>query len=137
MVAIFTISLPPVLFVGASFSGLRRHCPTVPGVLTLFSVPLCVRSGSVSAHIFGISLFPKRFSVWKWAGVAQLVEHLICNQRVGGSNPFASSTTSNRNEGANGGRFLRRARVFRAGSVLRGDPTEVHAPKARSFPDRV
>src|SRR6266568_6492843 len=31
---------------------------------------------------------------WKrlwWAGVAQLVEHLICNQRVGGSNPFASS----------------------------------------------
>ena len=27
-----------------------------------------------------------------WAGVAQLVEHLICNQRVGGSNPFASST---------------------------------------------
>ena len=27
----------------------------------------------------------------KFAGVAQLVEHLICNQRVGGSNPFASS----------------------------------------------
>ncbi len=26
-----------------------------------------------------------------WAGVAQLVEHLICNQRVGGSSPFASS----------------------------------------------
>ena len=26
-----------------------------------------------------------------FAGVAQLVEHLICNQRVGGSNPFASS----------------------------------------------
>src|SRR6202162_6255379 len=25
------------------------------------------------------------------AGVAQLVEHLICNQRVGGSNPSASS----------------------------------------------
>jgi hypothetical protein len=28
------------------------------------------------------------------AGVAQLVEHLICNQRVGGSIPSASSTTS-------------------------------------------
>ena len=28
------------------------------------------------------------------AGVAQLVEHLICNQRVGGSNPFVSSTYS-------------------------------------------
>src|SRR5262249_52035810 len=27
----------------------------------------------------------------KNAGVAQLVEHLICNQRVGGSNPSASS----------------------------------------------
>jgi hypothetical protein len=30
------------------------------------------------------------------AGVAQLVEHLICNQRVGGSNPFASSTVGQR-----------------------------------------
>src|SRR5579871_338870 len=28
------------------------------------------------------------------AGVAQLVEHLICNQRVGGSSPSASSTLS-------------------------------------------
>jgi hypothetical protein len=30
--------------------------------------------------------------VRRFAGVAQLVEHLICNQRVGGSNPFASSS---------------------------------------------
>src|SRR5882724_6140895 len=30
------------------------------------------------------------------AGVAQLVEHLICNQRVGGSSPFASSSSSGR-----------------------------------------
>src|SRR5436305_5663590 len=30
------------------------------------------------------------------AGVAQLVEHLICNQRVGGSIPSASSTGSSR-----------------------------------------
>jgi hypothetical protein len=29
-----------------------------------------------------------------WAGVAQLVEHLICNQTVGGSSPFASSRVS-------------------------------------------
>ena len=28
------------------------------------------------------------------AGVAQVVEHLICNQRVGGSNPFASSSNT-------------------------------------------
>jgi hypothetical protein len=29
-----------------------------------------------------------------WAGVAQLVEHLICNQGVGGSNPFVSSSST-------------------------------------------
>ena len=29
-----------------------------------------------------------------WAGVAQLVEHLICNQRVGGSNPSVSSKSA-------------------------------------------
>ena len=46
-----------------------------------FGVP---DAGSVSpAQCFG-----KRAGL---AGVAQLVEHLICNQRVGGSNPFASS----------------------------------------------
>ncbi len=28
----------------------------------------------------------------EFAGVAQSVEHLICNQGVGGSNPFASSS---------------------------------------------
>src|ERR1700735_4184991 len=33
-----------------------------------------------------------------WAGVAQLVEHLICNQRVGGSSPFASSSFRSRRE---------------------------------------
>ncbi len=33
------------------------------------------------------------------AGVAQPVEHLICNQRVGGSNPFASSSSSERSGG--------------------------------------
>src|ERR1700687_6081578 len=33
------------------------------------------------------------------AGVAQLVEHLICNQRVGGSNPSASSAKKILNQG--------------------------------------
>ena len=60
------------------------------------SVPLNVRSGSVSARQAGMFFLGFR-SVWagfrlRRAGVAQLVEHLICNQRVGGSNPFASST---------------------------------------------
>jgi hypothetical protein len=54
----------------------------------LISVPrmrreqVCPLGFPVQRPFFG------RFS----AGVAQLVEHLICNQRVGGSNPFASST---------------------------------------------
>ena len=39
--------------------------------------------------------FTGRFFRVGRAGVAQLVEHLICNQRVGGSNPFASSTLEN------------------------------------------
>ena len=47
------------------------------------------------------------------AGVAQLVEHLICNQRVGGSNPSASSAKNFLSQGKNsqliaGGRFLHR-----------------------------
>src|SRR5947207_15296617 len=40
------------------------------------------------------------------AGVAQLVEHLICNQRVGGSIPSASSI-SNSCRGARAERILR------------------------------
>ena len=39
-----------------------------------------------------------RVSLVDRAGVAQLVEHLICNQRVGGSNPFASSTYGSQEE---------------------------------------
>ena len=39
------------------------------------------------------SPFGYNYLVWA-AGVAQPVEHLICNQRVGGSNPFASSSLS-------------------------------------------
>ena len=36
-----------------------------------------------------------RYSHSGFAGVAQLVEHLICNQRVGGSNPSAGSSFLN------------------------------------------
>ncbi len=36
---------------------------------------------------------PPPHEIAVWAGVAQLVEHLICNQRVGGSNPFVSSSS--------------------------------------------
>jgi hypothetical protein len=55
------------------------------------------RIGSPLALIFGSSLaFPVSYLLFlpglSGAGVAQLVEHLICNQRVGGSIPSASST---------------------------------------------
>ncbi len=33
-----------------------------------------------------------------YAGLAQLVEHLICNQGVGGSSPSAGTTFLNRNQ---------------------------------------
>jgi hypothetical protein len=48
------------------------------------------------------------------AGVAQLVEHLICNQRVGGSNPFASSriVTVSAPQGVAGASQTRRAALL-------------------------
>src|SRR5215469_14605714 len=45
------------------------------------------------------------------AGVAQLVEHLICNQRVGGSNPFASSTQRKLRRSENNGKRVLPASV--------------------------
>ena len=39
----------------------------------------------------GLHFSENLLNILPWvAGVAQLVERLICNQRVGGSNPFAS-----------------------------------------------
>ena len=35
--------------------------------------------------------FETRFPLQKYAGIAQLVEQLICNQQVAGSSPVASS----------------------------------------------
>jgi hypothetical protein len=82
------------------FHGRPQVCSGPIAMLTLSSVPKIVRSVSVSAHCLRV---PGSFPGWqerflrkgqgvRRAGVAQLVEHLICNQRVGGSNPFASST---------------------------------------------
>ena len=64
-----------------------RFAPLPKGVLTLTSVPWYVHRVSVPVRFYGLRGV---FRVGR-AGVAQLVEHLICNQRVGGSNPFASS----------------------------------------------
>ena len=111
-------------------------CSAREGVLTLIFVPQCVERECVYAWCGVVSDCPGGLFVVR-AGVAQLVEHLICNQRVGGSNPFASSTYSNRSkdretaslkrmEFTGGGCLFKRP-----GPVLRGDPTEVHAPKCR------
>ncbi len=65
---------------------LRSRCHSAIGCDVLDSViiwVLCVRALK----------YAPAFRNWCFrAGVAQLVEHLICNQRVGGSNPFASSS---------------------------------------------
>ena len=50
-------------------------------VLGFFGIPVAIRM-PLLILLLGLS----------GAGVAQLVEHLICNQRVGGSIPSASST---------------------------------------------
>ena len=65
-------------------------CPRATGVLILCSVPRI--PGSAFVCLRGIVLGPPGRCLGYRAGVAQLVEHLICNQTVGGSNPFASST---------------------------------------------
>src|SRR5438046_7971745 len=73
------------------------------------------------------------------AGVAQLVEHLICNQRVGGSIPSASSTTSLVGErgGAIPGFKIERAGVFRHESVLCFRRLAAEVPKQSDFGTRV
>jgi hypothetical protein len=66
-----------------------RHakvCPAHGPVLILSSVPRARRE-LVRPSVQGLQAGFRQ----GLAGVAQLVEHLICNQTVGGSNPFASS----------------------------------------------
>jgi hypothetical protein len=54
-------------------------------VMVSFEIVPDIRKGSEgSSHLVRVGV--------PTAGVAQLVEHLICNQRVRGSNPFASSS---------------------------------------------
>ena len=52
-----------------------------------------------------------------YAGVAQLVEQLTCNQQVGGSNPFASSAAMLRPDLSGlGTRLMGGRRSWRAGA---------------------
>ena len=61
------------------------------------------------------------------AGVAQLVEHLICNQRVRGSNPFASSSIDQQDRFRNAGHCARRGGIT-------SFPTALHK---EAFPNEV
>ena len=58
---------------------------TSDAVVVTFNIVLDMRGDLREQHA-------PREHVVPIAGVAQLVEHLICNQRVRGSNPFASSS---------------------------------------------
>ena len=62
------------------------------------------------------------------AGVAQLVEHLICNQRVGGSSPFASSRSLTADEEFGFGCTVR--------TVLAGRPPETSSTIETRFDQR-
>ena len=59
----------------------------------MFSTPMAVLVLGLGPQVLAIP-GPRLVSLLGLsdAGVAQLVEHLICNQRVGGSIPSASST---------------------------------------------
>ena len=75
----------------------RRRCANLDFCAVVRAERECVRAHRGMDRYFGHPdwFHLGWFSEWVprgWAGVAQLVEHLICNQRVGGSNPFASST---------------------------------------------
>jgi hypothetical protein len=64
----------------------ERHCLRVLAMLKL------ALRRTLRGHCCASCGWAYREQIAVWAGVAQLVEHLICNQRVGGSSPFASSS---------------------------------------------
>ena len=71
-----------------ALSNNRLALPLLARVLPLvvpFTIVPDIQKGSEGLVCAKAQLFPE------FAGVAQSVEHLICNQRVRGSSPFASS----------------------------------------------
>jgi hypothetical protein len=104
-------------------------CSLCGGVLTLISVP-CTRKAGVCPRTNRV---PGRLPGGYRAGVAQLVEHLICNQRVGGSNPFASSTIWKRERETEAARVDRRGQDFeRRGFDSAANPLQA---KCREVPE--
>ena len=75
----------PLLAKSNDLSVLRRLEVGLQGQFPCVSLNVCP-GGQGELCLIGA-----RALIGQHAGVAQLVEHLICNQRVGGSSPFASS----------------------------------------------
>ena len=75
---------------GDGFARAGTGC-TQSAVMVTFTIVPDIRKGSQGADR------ARKGHGLPTAGVAQLVEHLICNQRVRGSNPFASSSIWFRN----------------------------------------
>src|ERR1700722_12552080 len=94
-------------------------CSLCGGVLTLISVP-CTRKAGVCPRTNRV---PGRLPGGERAGVAQLVEHLICNQRVGGSNPFASSKYGSGNGGRKRQELTGGDKILNAGVLT---PRRIH-----------
>ena len=67
------------------------------------------------------------------AGVAQLVEQLICNQRVGGSSPFASSKKTIQLCFLNTGRFGEMAEWLMAADCKSAAPCELRRFESSSL----
>ena len=83
----FTLGMHNALF----FNKLRNFDRFTAG--DAFSTELAPRLLTIPAPLLAIRVPNLLFLCGlSNAGVAQLVEHLICNQRVGGSIPSASST---------------------------------------------
>src|SRR5258708_26077602 len=68
----------------------RRPVTTGSGLWLHVNTP-CDNLNNCPGLQEGIRKYCARLDLLPPAGVAQSVEHLICNQRVGGSIPFASS----------------------------------------------
>ena len=104
----------------ARISAVRHFAARLPGPRGCANLEICAVLRAERECVRARFLPPLCGLLVGSAGVAQLVEHLICNQRVGGSNPFASSTSGlHRRGGKDGRKFDRRRRFPRRASPPR------------------
>src|ERR1700689_2353843 len=101
-----TILICPDGFLVVMTTKRRQNWPTLPGWgLRLRVKWACDNFNNCPGFRKGAGKYCAWLDLLPPAGVAQSVEHLICNQRVGGSIPFASSR---KQDSGNRKRFARR-----------------------------